>query len=103
MTKPENRGNTGKFAPGQTGNPGGRPKLPEELKEAFKALAPEALKTLAHVMANADRDSDRVKAAEVILDRGYGKATQHIDANVESQIQVINVGIPDFLKPDDKS
>jgi hypothetical protein len=81
---------------------GGRTKLPDELKEAFKALAPKALETLADVMANSDRDSERVKAAEVILDRGYGKATQHIDANVESQIQVINVGLPAFLKPDDK-
>ena len=102
MSDTENRTKTGLFKPGQTGNPGGRPKLPEELKEAFKALAPKALETLADVMSNSVKDSDRVKAAEVILDRGYGKATQHIDANVESQIQVINVGIPSFLKEDDK-
>lgn len=101
MTKPENRGNTGKFAPGQTGNPGGRPKLPEELKEAFKALAPRALEVLADVMNNGVRDSDKVKAAEVILDRGYGKATQPIDATLDAQIQVINVGVPSFLKTDD--
>ena len=88
------------FEPGN--KMGGRTKLPEELKEAFKALAPKALETLADVMANSDRDSDRVKAAEVILDRGYGKATQPIDATIEGQFQVINVGIPSFLKEDDK-
>jgi hypothetical protein len=82
---------------GYTGNPGGRPKMPEELKRAFQSLAPEALKTLADVMANG-KDSDRVKASEVILDRGYGKATQQIDANLEGSLQVINVGVPAFVK-----
>jgi len=92
------------FEPGNKS--GGRPKMPEELKEAFKALAPQALKTLTDVMNNGSRDGDRVKAAEVILDRGYGKATQPIDASLEGSIQVINVGAPAFVKslpkPDDK-
>lgn len=88
---------------GYSGNPGGRPKMPEELKEAFKALAPQALKTLADVMNNGEKDSDRVKASEIILDRGYGKASQPIDATLEGAIQVINVGLPKFVKDDDQS
>jgi len=90
------------FEPGKSGNPGGRPKIPDELKEAFKALAPQALATLADVMNNGDKDSDRVKASEIILDRGYGKATQVIDASLEGALQVINVGLPKFLKEGDE-
>lgn len=97
---PENREKTGQFAPGQTGNPGGRPKMPEELKEAFRSHSETALQTLVDVMTNGVKDGDRVKAAEVILDRGYGKATQHIDASLEGSLQVINVGLPKFLKED---
>jgi len=87
--------------PFQPGNPGGgRPKMPEELKAAFKALAPKALETLKEIMSGEGKDSDRIKAAEVILDRGYGKATQPIDATMEGTLQVINVGLPKFLKED---
>jgi hypothetical protein len=65
------------------GNPGGgRPKMPDDLKEAFKAAAPEALATLLNVMRNGDKGSDRVKASEAILDRGYGKPVQSIEAEV---------------------
>ena len=61
---------------------GGRPKIPDELKEAFKALAPKALEVLQEIMIQGDKNADRVKAAEVILDRGWGKPLQQIDANV---------------------
>lgn len=72
------------FAKGKSGNPGGRPKLPEELKEAFKALAPKAVETLASIMSNDNaKDSDRVRAAEVILDRGYGKPKQQTELTGE--------------------
>lgn len=85
---------------GYTGNPGGRPKMPTELKEAFQKLGPEALKTLTDVMRNSDQDAVRVKAAEVILDRGYGKASQPIEGDVG--LQVVHVGLPSFVKPNDK-
>lgn len=98
-TKPRKIGRP--FEPGN--RMGGRPRVPEDLKEAFKALAPQALKTLSEVMANGERDSDRVKAAEIILDRGYGKATQPIDANLEATLQIINIGLPDFTKGDIES
>lgn len=92
-------GATGKgFVPGKSGNPSGRPKMPEELREAFRAHAPIALKTLVDVMTTGEKDSDRVKASEIILDRGYGKASQPIDATLEGAIQVINVGLPKFVK-----
>ena len=41
-----NRTDKGRFAPGWSGNPTGRPKLPAEMKEMFQAKAPEAFEVL---------------------------------------------------------
>jgi endonuclease III len=66
---------------GYSGNPGGRPKMPEELKKAFQEQTQNALDTLVDVMGTG-KGSERVKAAEVILDRAWGKPVQAVDANV---------------------
>ena len=68
-----------KFQKGQSGNPHGRPKMPEELKEAMRRLSDKAVKVLEAAM---DGDDPRaaILAANTVLDRGYGKATQPIVA-----------------------
>lgn len=87
------------FKPGKSGNPGGRPKMPAELKEACKALTPDCINVLASIVNNPkSRDGDRIKAAEVIMDRGYGKAIQSVDLDARNIPQVIFVGgdnVPD--------
>lgn len=82
------------FKPGQTGNPGGRPKIDskvrklaqEHTEKAIEALveALEATKTVvvgkgenAHAVEAPDHAS-RIYAANSILDRGYGKPTQDV-------------------------
>lgn len=64
-------GITGKgWLPGQTGNPGGRPK-------GIAAIARQHTDKAVEVLTNAMDDADprvRVAAAKEILDRGYGKA-----------------------------
>jgi hypothetical protein len=67
------------FEPGQSGNPGGRPKMPEELKVAMRGLADTAIKVLREAMEGPDPRA-RILAANTVLDRGYGKATQPIVA-----------------------
>lgn len=91
------REKNGHFKKGTSGNAGGRPKVPEELKEAFKAAAPDALQVLKFVMLNSrEKASDRLRAAEIILDRGYGKPVQAVDLDASSVPQVVFVGdVPD--------
>ena len=67
---PENRDETGRFKPGTTGNPGGRPK-------GIAAIARQHTDRAVEVLVNAmGSDDERVQiaAAKEILDRGYGKA-----------------------------
>jgi len=52
--------------------------MSKEISQLAQALAPTAIDTLQDVMANGLKDSDRVAAANSILDRGYGKPTQAV-------------------------
>lgn len=66
---------------GETRNPGGRPKIPEDVREMARGLAPEAIKALGEIMKDDGAPpAARVSAASTILDRAYGKAPQHITA-----------------------
>lgn len=71
------------FQPGQSGNPGGRPAVAKEVRDAARAHTEAALAVLVEAM-NADSVRDRIAAANAILDRGYGKPTQMISGDAES-------------------
>ena len=78
MTNPMGKGG---FQRGQSGNPGGRPKLPAEMREMFRAKAPEAFEVLSRHLQSPDAKV-AIAAATQILDRAYGRPTQSIDANI---------------------
>ena len=68
---------TGRFVAGNSC--GGRKPIPEDLKEAFQLSGHEALDVLLSVMRDKKaRNADRIKAAEIILDRGYGRPRQAV-------------------------
>lgn len=79
---PENRTKTGQFCPGSSGNPGGRPKHTPEQRDALdaiKSLAPEAVETMARLLKAKDTPSAlKVRIAEIVLDRTYGKPRQEV-------------------------
>jgi hypothetical protein len=66
------------FQPGQSGNPGGRPKLPDHVRDAARAHTEKAITVLAECLDDADARV-RVTAANSILDRGWGKPAQTLD------------------------
>ena len=72
-------GNGRPFPKGVSGNPGGRPKVLGDVQELARQQSPLAIETLAEIMSNEKTPpAARVAAANVLLDRGYGKPTQPI-------------------------
>ena len=95
----ENKSQTsGLSKKGQTNNPGGRPKIQEELKAKFKGMTHEVFEFWQTTMRDEDADmKNRIKCSENIMDRAIGKAIQTIEADVESTTRIITIGIPDFI------
>lgn len=88
----------GRFVKGMSGNPGGRPALggnDKALRAAFFAAAREyskpALDVLAHIVGNEQaRTIDRIAAANIIMDRAWGKPEQLVEglSNRKNEIDV---------------
>jgi len=65
------------FVKGISGNPGGRPKGRSEVNELALKWSPEALRTLMRIMRDEEEETkERIRAAEIILDRGLGKVAE---------------------------
>jgi len=89
-----NIGKKTQFKKGQSGNPKGRPKLPD-LKEAMQNILGETKEgktaldaVLAALRAKAAKGD--VRAAELLLDRAYGKSKQTIDMNGSMEIKNVS-------------
>lgn len=77
--KPEiTRKTRGQFAPGVSGNPGGRPKELFHVRELAQERTSEAIETLTQIMRTGTPDGARVRAAEALLDRAWGRSEQGI-------------------------
>lgn len=95
--KPENTRETDKrvapstaWKPGESGNPGGRPKMSEQQRQARedRAMAqPAAVKRLVAIIENVNsEDRDAIAAAKVILD-GLEPLKIDLDANVTAEVK----------------
>ncbi|OHV16375.1 hypothetical protein BK022_12595 [Methylorubrum extorquens] len=71
------------FQPGQSGNPGGRPKASARVRDAAREHTEAALAVLVQIATAGESEAARVAAANAILDRGYGKPTQPVDGDGE--------------------
>ncbi len=68
------RDKNGRFLPGISGNPGGRPREVGHVRELARDQSEEAIETLVDLMRHAKSDAARGAAAQALLDRGYGKS-----------------------------
>lgn len=92
------------YKKGQSGNPRGRPKQTEEQKqekrdalEIMKAAAPDAARLLTEWAMDEKLRADlRIRCAETVMDRVYGKASQPIEGNLGAEIRVVIEGGEDY-------
>ena len=83
------RGENGKFLPGKSPNPGGRPKQTEEEKDALqeiRKLAPGVAEKMTELLNSAKVPAiAKVRILEIILERTYGKPETAIKLNSDAQ------------------
>ncbi|MDI6773155.1 MAG: DUF5681 domain-containing protein [bacterium] len=90
--KPRRHGPGRPWQPGQSGNPGGRPKAVVAVAELARQHTEEAVATLAAIMraeVRGVRPGDMVRAAEALLARGWGQPTQPLEHAAGEQRVVI--------------
>jgi hypothetical protein len=68
-----------KFRKGESGNPGGRPKVLAEIQVLARQHAPSAIAELARLALKAKSETARIAAIRELLDRGYGRARQSME------------------------
>lgn len=90
------RANLIPWQPGQSGNPGGRPKQNKTVTELALQEAPAAFSRIVELARSVDPSVDpklKLQANTYIIDRAYGKAAQSVNVSGEVNIPItITVG-----------
>jgi hypothetical protein len=77
---------SGRWIKGQSGNPGGRPRIMRDVQALARQYSGQAVRTLGELMrSEATPPGVRVRAAELLLDRAWGRPLQ---ASVSTNLDV---------------
>ena len=91
------------FQKGKSGNPGGRPRIPNEVKELAQQHGPEAFSRIVELMQSEDQRLALAACTEV-LNRAYGRpgvAVGEVDPDAPIIERIERVIIPAPPKRDD--
>lgn len=77
------RASNGTFAKGTSGNPLGRPKMPEALQARIRNLSDKAVSALEEGLSSKD-ERIKLESAKAILDRGHGKPATSGELKIEA-------------------
>jgi hypothetical protein len=66
------------FQKGVSGNPAGRSKDTHTISQLAKAYTEQAIEKLAEIMRTGKTEQAQVRAAEALLDRGWGRPAQQV-------------------------
>ena len=82
---PFQKGNQYAYKRGQSGNPSGRRAMSMDAVELAQALTPRAINALDQALDDPER---AVNAAQILLDRGWGKPPQAVYAQVNGNLNL---------------
>ena len=71
------------WKPGQSGNPRGRPKAPEDIAALCRIHTVEAIDVILETMRQKTH-KDRFQAAQALLDRGWGRPKQQLEVSADA-------------------
>jgi hypothetical protein len=78
----------GRFAKGVSGNPGGKPKELRGIQHLARTHAQRMIEVLAEIAENEKATpAARATCAVALLDRGFGKPKETIDANISNAVR----------------
>ncbi|HRY15427.1 MAG: hypothetical protein KDJ31_14545 [Candidatus Competibacteraceae bacterium] len=90
---PVERDEKGRWLKGHSGNQNGMPKRLAEIRTLAREYTKEAIETLVNLMRDETKEAScRVRAAQELLDRAWGKPTQPLDHQGEAFSLVLNLG-----------
>jgi hypothetical protein len=61
-----------------------------EIRSLARSYTEMAIQTLAGIAQKGEQETARVRAAEALLDRGWGKATQPISGDDDNPLNIIH-------------